>query len=157
MRIETFVQRSRMPASAEEVFRWHQAPDALARLTPPGAGVQVVEAAPSLEDGTRAVLRVRVMGFWRTWVAVHEGYVPGRRFADRQVEGPFAHWLHTHRVEPVGPDACLLEDRVEWALPLGALGRWLGGWHVRRTLRRTFAWRHAVTAAAVARDRGTGR
>ena len=49
--------------------------------------------------------------------------------------GPFAHWEHTHRVEPDGPDACYLEDHIEYALPLGALGALLGSGLVRRRLR----------------------
>jgi hypothetical protein len=35
---------------------------------------------------------------------------------------------------------------VEYALPFGALGRWLGGWYVRRKLEKLFEYRHDVTA-----------
>jgi uncharacterized protein (TIGR01777 family) len=66
------------------------------------------------------------------------------------VAGPFAHWEHTHRVEPDGPDACYLEDHIDYALPFGAVGALLGSGLVRRRLQRTFAYRHRITAQDVA-------
>jgi ligand-binding SRPBCC domain-containing protein len=69
-------------------------------------------------------------------------------FRDSQIKGPFALWLHTHRFEPDGPSACYLEDRVEYALPMGRLGRMIAGRFVRRKLERLFAYRHEVTARA---------
>ena len=39
----TFVATSRIPASAEAVFDWHEAPGAFQQLTPPGERVRVVK------------------------------------------------------------------------------------------------------------------
>ncbi len=50
---------------------------------------------------------------------------------------------------PDGPERSILEDAVEYALPLGALGRLAGGAFARRRLARTFAWRHQATRAAL--------
>src|SRR3989304_5413054 len=84
--------------------------------------------------GGRVDLERRIGPRWVRWVAVHSDYVEGRQFRDTQVEGPFAHWVHTHRVEPGGPGARILEDQVEYALPCGGLGRALGGRIARRML-----------------------
>jgi ligand-binding SRPBCC domain-containing protein len=70
-------------------------------------------------------------------------------FRDIQIKGPFALWRHTHRFEPDGASACYLEDRVEYALPMGALGAMVAGRFVRRKLDRLFAYRHEVTASAL--------
>jgi ligand-binding SRPBCC domain-containing protein len=51
--------------------------------------------------------------------------------------------------EPQGTAASILEDRVEYALPFGFLGRWFGGWFVRIKLERLFKFRHEVTAREV--------
>ena len=120
-----FVARSRMPAPSEEVFAWHARPGALERLIPPWTRVEVVERTGGIEDGARVVLRVYAGPLPQRWVAVHRGLVPGRQFEDEQVEGPFASWRHTHRIEPDGAEA-LLEDRIEYALPGGWLGDLLG-------------------------------
>ena len=48
-------------------------------------------------------------------------------FADQMVRGPFKQWLHRHVVTPQGPDTSVLADDIEFELPLGILGRIVGG------------------------------
>jgi hypothetical protein len=91
--------------------------------------------------------------FHRRWVAEHQDFEVGRYFSDIQVSGPFAYWKHTHTFEPDGPDACMLEDRVEYALPFGRVGRWFGGAYVRKKISKLFEYRHAVTAREVVAGR----
>ena len=143
-----FVKRSRIEASAATVFGFHEAPDAFARLQPPWQTSELVQPPRSLEVGTRVILKVKVGPLWQTIVAEHVEYEPGRMFADRMVEGPFARWLHRHVVEPDGEGACTLTDDIDYALPLGALGRVVGGRFARRELERLFEFRHRVTREA---------
>jgi uncharacterized protein (TIGR01777 family) len=154
----TFVKRSLLPASADEVFRWHARPGALERLSPPWDPAIVESRTGGIEDeGARVVLRVGPLR--QRWVAEHHGTVPGRGFHDRLVEGPFAHWEHAHLMAAEGEHACTLEDRIEYALPSGRLGDAAGGPMVRALLERMFAYRHRVTAddlAAHAACRGGG-
>ncbi len=131
----------RLPFSAETVFAWHERPGAIERLTPPWERVQVVERSGGLEDGGRVVLRVGAPVPVR-WVARHLAYEPGRQFADEQVRGPFARWVHWHRFEPDGPDACVLTDRIEYAPPLGAVGAAAAPLLLRSRLERLLAYRH---------------
>ena len=135
-------------ASAGEVFAWHAAPGALQRLSPPWEPVEVVAETGGLADGSEVTLRIHAGPLSMRWIARISDCVPGRQFRDTQVRGPFAFWQHTHRMEPDGPAACILEDRIAYALPFGPLGRWLGGWFVRRKLDRLFQYRHQVTADA---------
>ena len=65
------------------------------------------------------------------WVAVHRDYVPGRRFVDEQVKGPFSHWIHQHLFEPLGPAASRYTDRIEFGPPFGTLGAAAGSWLAR--------------------------
>lgn len=151
MRRERFVRRSRIPATAEEVYRWHAEPGAFQRLTPPWERVEVVDEGGGLRDGAVVEIRARVGPFRVPWIARLSDCHPGRSFRDTQVRGPFAFWQHTHLMEPDGDSTCWLEDRIEYALPLGFLGRWFGGWLVRRKLERLFEYRHRVTAVAFER------
>lgn len=148
MKTEVFVRRTRIPAPAAEVFQWHDRPDAFERLTPPWEHVRVVERTGGIADG-RLTIELRAGPFRRRWIAQHGDFQPGRQFRDVQIAGPFARWEHTHTVEPDGASACYLEDRVEYALPLGWLGRFFAGAFVRRKLDRLFAYRHRVTAEAL--------
>lgn len=125
-----------LPYPAHEVFAWHLRPGALERLIPPWSGVRVAARRGGIADGGEVEL---ALPFGRRWLARHEGFVAGREFRDRQISGPFAEWLHVHRVLPAD-DGCLLEDQIEYALPGGALGRALGQPLIERHIART--WRH---------------
>jgi len=144
-----FVWESRIAAPPEVVFRFHEQPDALARLIPPWERVTVLVPPTSLEVGTRVVLENRLGPFRLRWVAVHEEYDPPHRFADRQESGPFAFWYHRHHVLDDGRGGTILRDEVEYALPGGALSEWLFGNWVRSKLERLFAYRHETTRSLI--------
>jgi ligand-binding SRPBCC domain-containing protein len=151
----TFVARTVVPASADAVFDWHEAPGAFQRLTPPGEPVRVVRQEGGIRDGARVSVRVGPWPFSLTWELEHRDYQRGRSFTDQQVTGPFRFWRHVHRMVPQGPNASLLEDSIEYELPMGALGRLLGGPLVQWKLKRLFAYRHAVTRRAFERPVGS--
>ncbi|MGH7128624.1 MAG: SRPBCC family protein, partial [Planctomycetaceae bacterium] len=150
MLVQTFIKRSRLPFPAETVFDWHTRPGALERLTPPWENVEIVSQTNGIGDGARAELRVRIGPLRRRWIAEHRGCVHGRQFQDVQIQGPFHRWEHTHRFIPDGADSCILEDRIEYVLPLGRLGRLLGARISQGMLVRMFNYRHQITAADLA-------
>ncbi len=148
-----FAKSSEIQASARDVFAWHQTPNALEALIPPWENVTVEQAPKSLADGALAVLVLRVGPFKLRWVARHRGFIDrgeqGGEFTDEQVSGPFASWVHRHIVRATGPTSCVLEDRIEYAVPFGRLGETLSGWHIRKKLARMFDYRHAATISAL--------
>jgi uncharacterized protein (TIGR01777 family) len=135
---------STLPASAEEAFAWHERPGAFERLTPPWERVEVIERSGGVQDGARTAIRVHVGPVPLRWVAVHRDYVRERRFVDEQVEGPFAHWIHQHLFEPLGPAASRYTDRIEFAPPFGTLGLAAGMWLARPRTERMLAYRHST-------------
>jgi len=141
----TFVRRTRIAAPVERVFRWHELPGAFEKLTPPGEPVRVIEQSGGIRDGGRMELAIGRWPMRVRWIAEHSGYTAHQQFRDTQIHGPFRRWEHTHRVEPDGPLACYLEDRIEYALPFGRLGAWLAGRAIERKLDRLFRYRHQVT------------
>ena len=143
-----FVKESLIQASAETVFGFHEAPDAFERLQPPWQTSEIVQPPTSLAVGTKVILKVKLGPVWQKVVAEHVEYEPGRMFADRMLEGPFAKWYHRHIVTPVDEERCTLTDDITYRLPLGALGAVFGGWFARAQLDRLFAFRHEVTRAA---------
>lgn len=153
--LDTFVARSRLPVPPAEAFAWHARPGAFERLGPPWESMRVLERSGNgIEDGARLVMELRKGPVRKKWVAVHSGYEPGRRFVDTQESGPFAAWRHTHTIEPDpdgDPNACILDDTVQYALPGGGLATRLGAPVARRQLARLFAFRHARTAADLER------
>jgi uncharacterized protein len=150
MSLSTFTRSVRIERPASEVFAWHEKPGAFARLAPPWQKLEVVSQIGGIRDGARVSLRTKIGPVWVRWDVEHRNYVEGVQFRDVQVRGPFAHWEHVHRVEPVeGGRACVLTDEIKYRLPFGVLGRVLGGAFARRELERLFEYRHAVTKADV--------
>ena len=139
-----YVATSCLPVSIEDAFAYHERPGALERLVPPWESVVVESSDGSLEVGSEVVLKTSVLGVPVRWVARHTEYDPPKLFADTQVSGPFATWDHRHEFDEQG-DECQLTDRVEYRVPVGALGQAMGGWKARATLESMFSYRHRVT------------
>jgi uncharacterized protein (TIGR01777 family) len=141
----TSVFRSTLPVSTAELHEWHARPGAFTRLAPPWRRIEVLEAASTLAVGARARVRLHVGPIPVEWVAEHVEHVPGVRFRDVARRGPFEKFDHTHTFRPEGEGRSALEDRIEWELPFGKVGR-LAEPFARRELARTFAYRHRITA-----------
>lgn len=120
----------------EDVFR---------RLIPPWEHVAVLERDRPIADGAVADLLIGRWSLSFRWKLVHDQVIPGRQFIDFQVKGPFKSWRHTHLFVPDGEDASYLEDKIEYELPFGEVGRRLGQWKVERKLTRLFDYRHTIT------------
>ena len=149
----TFERSLVLPVSAMDAWLWHARPGAFERLRPPWQKLEIVSRegyAPdgSLAEGCRLRFRIKKGPFALTWLAEHRDVEPGRGFRDVQLEGPFAAWDHHHRFLPKG-DGCRLVDHITYRLPLGLLGRVVGGPLLRRDLDRLFEHRYHVTRRAL--------
>lgn len=141
MKIE---QKSKIEASAEDVYSWHARKSAFARLMPPWERVSVLEMGQGLDVGRRTVLEMPLPWGRRLWVGEHTKHRQDRFFEDTQVEGPFKKWVHTHSFDPVEGGGSRLTDSVECSLPFGIFGKVFGSGFVRRKVEKGFAYRHEL-------------
>ena len=94
----------------------------LEAITPPFLGFEVVTPKPiAMDEGTLIEYRLKLHGVRLNWLTRIDVWEPGVRFVDRQLEGPYRLWHHTHTFEPDG-ESTLMRDVVRYALPLGPLG-----------------------------------
>jgi ligand-binding SRPBCC domain-containing protein len=125
-RYQIFIDR---PPQA--VFDFHTNLKNHARICPPEMPEEVVSGLDSpLGEGARVTFRAKHGGVWRTLEAEIVEWDPPRGFTDRQVNGPFALWVHRHKFAPF-QTGTLMTDQVEYTLPAGPLGAlaeklWLG-------------------------------
>ena len=150
---QQFQYSSTFPVSAEELWAWHHRAGALERLVPPWERTRVLERSLDLAPGTRTVLAVGLGPIEKRWVAEHRAVDEPLTFQDEQLEGPFAHWLHTHRIEALGASESRLTDDVTYALPLGGLGDLVAHRAIRSRIQAMFRYRHDVLRNDLVRHR----
>ncbi len=146
-----FRRELRVPYPVETLFGWHERPGAFERLSPPWDKPRVLEHTGGIRDGARVVLEVHAGPIPTTWTLEHRDYVANQQFRDVMKQGPFAHWDHLHGFAPADGGGSVLDDRIEYALPLGSVGNLVAGDYTESTLARVFAYRHAITAGDLAR------
>lgn len=134
----TYRRRTRIAAPIDEVWAFHDSVEGLDAVTPSflqlrvdavldprGEPVANPGDVPLLE-GTRIHLSVRPLGLgprqrWSSRIVERSADGASRWFRDAMESGPFPTWEHTHLFFADGHET-VLEDRVRYELPLGAVG-----------------------------------
>jgi len=84
----SFVRQSFFSVPVEQLFAFHERPDAFRLLTPDFAGVEVQSTVSTLAPSAESArFTTRVLGIPFHFEMVHTAYEPPRRFVDEQ--GPF--------------------------------------------------------------------
>ncbi|MDG1572784.1 SRPBCC family protein [Robiginitalea sp. M366] len=129
----------------EEAWAFLSNPFNLQEITPPQMNFDI------RCDGTQPMYAGQVIhyivspfkGFKTRWVTeithVHEG----RFFVDEQRFGPYKFWHHKHLIEPV-EGGVRMWDIVDYAPPLGVLGRLAHAIFVKSQLRTIFRFRETA-------------
>jgi uncharacterized protein (TIGR01777 family) len=151
-----FEHKSFLDQDPAEVFAWHMRPGALERLTPPWEDVRIIQRSGGIADGGTVTLGLRRGPTELKWHVKHAGFQEGRSFRDEQIRGPFTRWVHTHSFEPGENGGCWVVDHVDWELPLGFAGQFLGGRSVDSELQRLFRFRHRRLRCDLARAKRYG-
>jgi ligand-binding SRPBCC domain-containing protein len=145
MGTRTFIKESVIQALPERVFEFHELPDALQRLTPPWESAHIVQAAPNINVGSKAIVETRIFKLFPVrWVAEHTAYDPPHMFEDVQVDGPFRRWRHRHIINP-HPAGAVLRDEIEYEPPLAFIGQLAAPFVIVPRLEQLFEYRHRVT------------
>lgn len=147
MREEVFIAVQDLPSPRSEVFRFFSDPANLEALTPPWLNFEVLTPKP-LPQGEGALFdyRIKVRGLALRWRTLIEIFVPGEKFVDRQISGPYALWHHTHRFEDLPDGGTRMTDQVRYRVGWGIVGRIVTALWVRRDVQRIFEYRKQVLA-----------
>jgi ligand-binding SRPBCC domain-containing protein len=133
-----------LPGPPDEVFPFFADAANLEAITPPWLNFHIVTPRPvEMRVGTLIEYRLTLHRVPVAWLTRIEEWVPGQRFVDAQIHGPYKLWHHTHEFAPDG-DGTLMRDTVRYALPLGPLGEIARRAFVARDLERIFDYRAEV-------------
>lgn len=124
----------------QEAWAFFSTPRNLAKITPGDMQFEIREPfddAPMF-TGQRITYTVRpLFGIPLKWVTCIAAVEAPYRFIDVQIQGPYRHWWHEH-IFIEQDEGTLMKDKVEYELPLGAVGDLLHGPLVQQRLKRIF-------------------
>jgi ligand-binding SRPBCC domain-containing protein len=136
------IERAQLvPAPVGVAFAFFADAFNLEAITPPWLRFRILTPRPiAMGEGALIDYRLtlhRVPCLWHTRI---DTWVPGRRFVDRQISGPFSVWEHTHTFESRA-GGTLIRDLVVYRMPLGPLGEIARRVLIGRDLERIFDYR----------------
>lgn len=114
-------------------------------------------ASSAAGQGTRMTITFRPFPhapFRVSWEAEITDFEWDNHFCDVQHRGPFTYWRHCHRLEPQSRgvlQGTLLQDHVEYELPLGPLGDLANRLFIQRQMESIFEYRQKLTAELLPR------
>lgn len=140
-----FIHQTCLRATSGEVYKWHENPSALKRLSPRNGTVEIIKPA-LLSQGSIAHLRILFLGnlLHIDWLAELEHVRPGREFSDRQLKGPFKMWKHRHIFIPTSVNNCIMRDEIEFVVPGGTWVHSILAPLILKKIQRVFIDRHRV-------------
>lgn len=110
------------------VRNFHARAASMAAITPPPIVVQMHSAPEMLSEGDEMRFTLWLGPLPVRWTARIEQASPDS-FIDRQIEGPFAEWSHTHHFVTIGVATCVQDTvtyRYKSHLLWGLVGRLMG-------------------------------
>jgi ligand-binding SRPBCC domain-containing protein len=130
-----------IPRSCEGVFPFVADASNLEAITPPFLRFRILTPTSiQMHAGARTDFALKLFGVPVRWRTCIKEWEPGVRFVGEQEAGPYAFWRHVHEFEARG-DSAMMRDTVDYAVPLGPLGRVTHALFVERALDRIFDFR----------------
>jgi ligand-binding SRPBCC domain-containing protein len=139
-----FTRSTVIPASPEKLFKFHENPHNLRRISAPGLRIMEIRAEHAARPGEEFRLVLRQGPITLRWTGRWETVEAPCLLVDTGVHCPFAYWRHSHIFEPRN-EGSIMTDRVEYRSPWwqgGPLADWIAG---RLVFPRMFAARHTAT------------
>lgn len=146
MKIYNLKRTQWLPITLQEAWEFFSTPDNLEKITPKHMGFHILYRSGGQKMYPGQLIRYKVNGLplvpmhWVTEIThVHEPYY----FVDEQRFGPYALWHHQHHFKEVNGGVEMV-DEVNYAIPLGILGRFANLVFVEREVNAIFDHRYKI-------------
>jgi ligand-binding SRPBCC domain-containing protein len=146
MKIYTLKRHQFLPISLERAWEFFSTPKNLAKITPEHMGFNILYISGGDKAYAGQIIRYHVSvlpGIKVHWVTEITQLKEPNYFIDEQRFGPYALWHHQHHFKEV-PGGVEMRDEVNYAIPLGPLGRLAHFIFVGREVNRIFDHRFKV-------------
>lgn len=140
MKSHRIISELELPLPVEPVFDFFSQAENLERITPPELHFHIISEKPvHIHEGAVIAYRLKLYGIGFSWKTLISRWIPGIRFVDEQIAGPYRIWRHEHDFSWT-LSGTRITDRVTYALPLYPIGE-IALPIVRKQLQRIFTWR----------------
>lgn len=139
-----FKSEQLLDISIEEAWDFFSSPANLSKITPPSLDFRIISKSEGqpIYDGMEIVYTVKpIFGIPLKWKTLISDVVIHRQFTDKQLEGPYTMWEHTHNFVQT-TDGLLMTDLIRYQLPMGIIGRIFHKLFVQKRIHDIFNYRH---------------
>ena len=139
----TFKTEQLLPITIDTAWNFFSSPENLAKITPPEMDFVIVDNYKKENFVSGLIINYRVkplLGIrlkWRTEIC---NVQHKKSFTDKQLIGPYKVWEHTH-IFTETKDGLLMNDKINYELPYGYLGKIAHRIVVRNKIEAIFAYR----------------
>jgi len=142
MKIYRLHSLQELPISMDQAWDFLSSPANLSVITPPHMGFKILSGAdrPMFPGQIIQYKVYPFKGIATKWVTEITHVKQGEYFVDEQRFGPYSLWHHKHFIRPSG-EGVIMEDIIDYKLPLGVLGRLMHWLVVKKQLQGIFDYR----------------
>ncbi len=137
-----YSSKQELPISMDEAWVFLSDPKNLKRITPDYMGFDILSGADrKMFPGQIIQYRLTpVLGIPFRWVTEITHVKEGEYFVDEQRFGPYSFWHHKHFIYPT-ENGVVMEDIVDYKIPLGILGKLAHMIFVKYKVKQIFTYR----------------
>ncbi|ELR70636.1 Cell division inhibitor [Fulvivirga imtechensis AK7] len=146
MKIYNLKRAQILPISLAEAWQFFSTPKNLQKITPPHMGFKIkyLSGNEKMYPGQLILYKINILpGIPVDWATEITHVVEPYYFVDEQRFGPYKLWHHQHHFREA-EQGVEMTDEVNYAIPLGFIGRMANSLFVRRQVEAIFDHRHRV-------------
>ncbi|GGG43431.1 hypothetical protein GCM10011414_11370 [Croceivirga lutea] len=144
MKIYRLQAKQGLPISKEKAWKFLSDPKNLKEITPEHMGFTILSGTdrPMYQGQIIQYIVKPFPGFSTKWVTEITHVKEGEYFVDEQRFGPYSLWHHKHFITEID-GGVLMEDIIDYKLPLGWLGQLAHPLLVKKQLQTIFKYRES--------------
>ena len=142
MKLYQIKTQQKLPISIEKAWGFFSNPKNLKKITPEEMSFEIISGAEkSIYPGQIIQYNVSpIFGIKLRWVTEITHVIDNKYFVDEQRFGPYSLWHHKHFFNEI-KGGILMEDVVDYKIPLGWLGQLAHFIFVKNRLKKIFKFR----------------
>lgn len=135
-----------LPIPIEMAWDFFSSPHNLSKITPPEMNFTIISSTgnDNITNGQKIKYKVSpLLGIPMHWLTEIDQVQTNAKFIDKQIEGPYKKWEHTHSFVPVN-GGTMMYDTIHYELPFSYLGKFAHWLFIRKKIENIFQYRKNI-------------